>query len=252
MTTHSICILSYQRPHLLKDCIESLKRHANQSLEIIVHDDGSQDPEVYKYLLGLQQRGEISLLMLNPPGYNSGQGIALNRMFHAAKGDVIWKCDQDLIFQPGWLETVSEILDANDEASALGNEPRIGLLASFHYWHEPCDSRKTIIEQYDGWSSRTHILGSCFAVTRECWEAIGPFEERSDAFAEDWVFQVAVTDSKNFCCALPDRDIVTNQGFGPGPSTVVAYDENNQVVVSKIKKEPYWCNTGDLVANVEF
>lgn len=236
---HTLCILSYNRPVFLRQCIETAIRHADQPLEIIVHDDGSVDNEVYLLLEDFQKAGKISLLMLSPPGWNQGQGIALNRMFNAAQSDVIWKVDQDLLFQPGWLRDAETILVPNEEKSALGDEPRIGLLGSFHYWNDPCDSRKTMIEQYTGWSSRTHILGSCFAVTRECWNAIGPFEERSDAFAEDWVFQNAVTESRDFVCALPEKDFVHNQGFGPGPSTVVAYDENHQVVVSKIKKETY-------------
>lgn len=219
--------------------MESLLKNASQPVEVIVHDDGSTDPVVEATLLTLKRQGKISLLMLNAPGHNQGQGIALNRMFNAAKGDIIWKVDQDLIFQREWLDLANFIFEENDEQSALGNEPRIGLLGGFHYWHEPCDSNKTTIEEFDNWTSRTHILGSCFAVTRECWEALKPFEERSEAFAEDWDFQNRVTASKDFVCGLPNRDLVVNRGFGPGPSTIV-YEEQGEIKVTKIKNSPYW------------
>jgi glycosyltransferase involved in cell wall biosynthesis len=223
---HSLCILSFNRPEFLRECIETIISNSHKPIEIIVHDDGSKDEKVYDYLLDLQRNGKISLLMLSPRAYNQGQGIALNRMFHAAKGDVIWKVDQDLIFHKDWLAQAETILSANEN---------IGLLGAFHYWLDPCDSKKTIIEQFDGWSSRTHILGSCFAVTRKCWEQVGPFTERSPAFSEDWHFQDMVTKSEDFVCALPDNDLVHNQGFGIGPSTVV----NSTGAVEEIKMRQY-------------
>lgn len=234
---HSICVLSYQRPGFLQTCIESLLRNADEPVELIVHDDGSTDPDVRRYLYGLHEAGMVSLLMLSSIGHNQGQGIALNRMFNAAKGDVIWKVDQDLIFQPNWLRDARAILDENTPESHRG-EPLIGLLGGFHYWLDPCDSRKTMIEQFDGWSTRTHILGSCFAVTRDCWREIGPFEERWESFGEDWDFQKRVTASEHFNCALPDTDIVVNQGFGIGPSTVVVMGDSGPEP-SKIKLTPY-------------
>lgn len=208
MSHATCCVLSYNRPAFLWECLNGLLC-AGAPLELIVHDDGSSDDGVYRVLNQFRDRATI---IANPPGHNQGQGTALNRMFGMASGDPIIKLDQDLIFQPGWLGKVNGLLDKN---------PTLGLLGLFHYWHDPCDSAKTIIEQHGGWSSRTHILGSGFAVRRACWEELGPFEEHSAAFAEDWVFQNKVTASANWVCGLPDEDLVANQGFGVGPSTVV-------------------------------
>lgn len=219
-TFASCCVLSYNRPVLLRDCLDTLQ-DAGAPYELIVHDDGSSDPEPPQVVARGVNDGKISTGILNPPGHNQGQGIALNRMFGMAQGDPILKLDQDLVFSSGWLKTINELLDSNREAAARGDEPRIGLLGLFHYHHDPCDSAKTRIDQFEGWSSRTHILGSAFAVTRECWEAVGPFTTHSAAFAEDWAFQDAVTNHPDFVCALPDQDLVANVGFGIGPSTVV-------------------------------
>jgi glycosyltransferase involved in cell wall biosynthesis len=205
----SCCVLSYQRPLFLRDCLSSLA-DAGAPFELIIHDDGSTDPEVRRGLLTAVDDG--ATVTLNAPGHNQGQGTALNRMFSIAAGDPIIKLDQELIFEPGWLTKVTALMDAN---------PPLGLLGLMHYHHDPVDSAKTMIAQLEGWSMRTHILGSAFAVKRACWEQLGPFEEHSPAFAEDWSFQRKVTDSDAWVCGLPDEDLVSNQGFGIGPSTVV-------------------------------
>lgn len=221
--------------------------NAEAPLELIVHDDGSADPEVRALLNDLLNTGLVSTVILNPPGHNQGQGTALNRMFNMATGDPIIKLDQDLVFRPGWLRQVNEILDRNARDCApklptfpgsedsIAGGPRIGLLGLFHYHHEPVDSAKTRLFDHGYWQQHTHICGSGFAIPRDCWRALGPFQEHSEAFAEDWDFQMRVTESGRFACALPPEDLVDNQGFGIGPSTVVI--ANN--TVQKINMTPH-------------
>lgn len=232
MSFASCCILSYNRPAFLRTAIETLHEHAGAPLELIVHDDGSTEEHLPWRLHEYVENGLISTLITNPPGWNQGQGTALNRMFSMAKGDPIIKLDQDLIFHEGWLARVNEILANNDAAGV--REPRIGLLGLLHYHHEPVDSAKTKLGDHDGWSRHTHILGSGFALRREAWRRLGPFEEHSEAFAEDWAMQKKVTDSGRWACGLPPEDLCTNQGFGIGPSTVVVAEGT----VATIHKEP--------------
>lgn len=223
----SCCVLSFERPDFLRSGIESLLANAGHQLELIIHDDGSTDRAVYEHLRTFQQAG--ATVITNAPGHNQGQGIALNRMFKMAKGDPIIKLDQDLLYEPGWLAETVRILRENyprSQSSGMDvrrppEEPLIGLLGLLHYHHDPVASIKCKIDQHQGWQSHTHILGSAFAVRRPVWHGLGPFQEHSPAFAEDWDFQRRVTDSEGFVCGLPDRDLVTNRGMGIGPSTVV-------------------------------
>jgi glycosyltransferase involved in cell wall biosynthesis len=233
--TASLCFLSFERPEFLRTAIDTALAGVDEPVELIVHDDGSTNRDLLKYLYTIHQRGEVSSLILNAPGCNQGQGVALNRMFKMAIGDIIIKLDQDLIFQPGWLARVREIL-ADD---------RVGLLGFFKYWHDPVNWQQTIItdthllagdfrkdavgavrpmDQADlprGYSFHTHICGSAFAIRRDIWEDFGPFQERWTSFGEDWQFQKDIHDHPSFFNALPDDDLVANQGFGVGPSTVV-------------------------------
>ena len=218
----SLCMLSYNRPKFLKESLEGIEKNTRSPFELIIHDDGSTDEGVYEVLSALGKATVIT----NPEGHNQGQGIALNRMFSMAKGDPIIKLDQDLRYYPGWLLEVRRLMT---------EYPCIGLLGLLHYYHEPVDSRKTVRVRHDEWSEHTHILGSAFAMRRECWEELGPFDEHSEAFAEDYIMQVKVAESEKWKCALPKESLVENLGMGIPHSTVVEATGG----VHKIHKTPF-------------
>jgi cellulose synthase/poly-beta-1,6-N-acetylglucosamine synthase-like glycosyltransferase len=221
----SLCILSYERPDHFQKSLDSLHEHTNYPFELIIHDDGSRE-EVTQRLVD-DERREGATVIKNPPGHNQGQGAALNRMFSIAKGDPIIKLDADLIYYPGWLLETCRLLTSH---------PEIGLLGLLHYYHEPVDTRKTVIHREDDYSHHTHILGSGFALRRKCWKELGPFSEHSEAFAEDWEMQMKVTESEKWNCSLPKEDLVKNPAMGYETSTV------NKTVAGEmpqIKKGPF-------------
>lgn len=229
------CVLSYNRPAFLAQCLTTMAVNADYPLEIIVHDDGSSDEQVIDYLQRQVAGSLVSSVIFNPPGHNQGQGVALNRMFNMASGDPVIKCDQDLIFGEGWLKTAVGIFEADDDdVPDEDYDGDLGLLGLMHYAHEPVDSRKTILSERPGYSVHTHILGSAFAMRRECMEDVGPFEEHSEAFAEDNDMQLRVARHPDWVCGLPPDDLVQNVGFGVGPSTVVV----DHGVVADIHKGP--------------
>jgi glycosyltransferase involved in cell wall biosynthesis len=216
--------------------------HAGADFELIVHDDGSRDPELRRWLLQLSDEGVISTLVLNSAGHNEGQGIAMNRMAAIAKGDPIIKCDQDLVFQPGWLRTVQEVLDENRAAGSPLSAgcvygacpkpemcqvwcedapPLIGALGIFRYPVEPVRYEDMLIRDWGSWEEHKDFVGSFIAMPRQAWELFGPWGERSSAFAEDNIFKLELTAVEGWCCALTKEELAVNQGFGIGPSTVV-------------------------------
>ncbi len=230
----SLCVLSYERPEYLRDTLNSIEKKTLTPYELIIHDDGSNDPITREITRGMEMDRSLdipgSTVILNKPGWNQGQGVALNRMFHMAQGDPIIKLDSDLNFHRGWLAEVTRLMNEH---------PEIGLLGLLHYYHDPVDSKKTVIRRDDDFSIHTHILGSAFAVRRECWEELGPFSQHSEAFAEDWEFQNKVTESERWVCALPKASLVENVGMGIGKSVLVQKDGE----VHPIHKFPY------LIAN---
>jgi glycosyltransferase involved in cell wall biosynthesis len=227
----SVCVLSYERPDFLRDSIATMIERADYPLEIIVHDDGSRDPRVNALLQRLLAEGKVSTILQNPPGHNQGQGVALNRMFHLAQGDPIVKADQDLIYQDDWLSRCMGILEDNEgrrsASVAPPREPEIGVLGLFRYHAEPVNWPDMMIQTWGnwdnngGWEQVEDFVGSAMVIPREVWEAFGPFDEHSDAFAEDREFKMKVKDEGGLALALPNGDLATNIGFGVGPSTVV-------------------------------
>jgi glycosyltransferase involved in cell wall biosynthesis len=241
LTHPTLCFLSYNRPALLDRAVTTALAYADRPVEVIIHDDGSTDEIVLPLIAQLQARGLVSTYIANAPGHNEGQGVALNRMFGMATGDVIFKLDQDLVFNPNWLRRALGILERNWFVhNEDGSEPLIGLLGLLHYHHDPVDTRKMLLDRYFDWESHHQILGSGFAVPRLSWRQFGPFEERSAAFAEDNVFQLDVTETDGWACALPNeqRNLVENDSMGPGPSTIVSHDGAGGIKVTPIQDGP--------------
>ena len=231
----TICLLSYNRPEFVDMAIRTAVANADYPLEMIVHDDGS-NPETISVLWALQAEGLISTLITNPQGYNQGQGIALNRMFAMAKGDPIVKMDHDLILHPGWLGQAVETININRRES---EQPRIGALGLFKYYNEPVHHLKMHMADYPGWEEHRDFVGSAMVIPRDAWEKFGPFEERSEAFAEDHAFKMMVTAEDGWCCALTPDPLAENQGFGLGPSTVVVQTPGGDLTSRSIHTEPF-------------
>lgn len=240
----SVCVLSYERLSFLKDCLASITTVGYADFELIVHDDGSEDEELREWLFRMSQTGVISTLLMNAPGHNEGQGIAMNRMAAVAKGDPIIKCDQDMVLKPGWLKEVTEILRANHTPRlSNGNwtgcvhgqcplpehcyrdcedrPPLIGALGVFRYDHEPVRHGDMLIAKHGSWEEHRDFVGSFIAIPRAAWEVYGPWRERSESFDEDFHFKKEIAESDGWCVALTSQDFGHNQGFGIGPSTVV-------------------------------
>lgn len=244
----SCCLLSFERPEFLRTAVATLVAHAEYPLELLIHDDGSQNPEVKVVLRQLLDQGLVSTLIENPPGHNQGVGVAMNRCFSVARGEYLLKLDQDLIFEPGWLRKAVAIIDENQNIGRNDRrlpdtvEPLIGALGFFRYGAEPVRYEDMFIRDWGGgdgaWEEHQDFVGSAMMFDAQVWEEFGPFEERSAAFAEDVAFK-KLLQREGYKLALPKcGDLVQNQGFGYGPSTVVVKDENEQLTSRDIKKGP--------------
>jgi glycosyltransferase involved in cell wall biosynthesis len=220
----SLCLLAYERPGLLKHSIDAIHNTAGAPFELIVHDDGSKDPEVHRVLDMAVAKGQVSTVITNTPGHNQGVGVAINRCFKIAEGDVLVKLDADLTYRQDWLFDTLHMLKLNRYEWATGMEPQIGMLGLVHYQHHPVKDVDCRITGHSLWDEQTHILGSAFAMPRSAWKAFGPFSEYSAAFSEDWERMREITATDGWACGLPHGDILRNEQMGLGRSTVVEPD----------------------------
>ena len=231
------CLLSYNRAQFLEEAVLTLLGNANFPLELIVHDDGSTDPEVRDVLRRFVDAGSISTLIENPPGHNQGVGNAVRRMFDMAQGDPIIKLDQDLVFMPGWLEHVVGLLKRNFNLWDQMDEPRIGALGLFKYGADPVDHTKMHIKRRAGWDEVQDFVGSAIVVPRDVYEEHGPFPTHSEAFAEDVAFKTKLQEN-DLALGLTLDDLVVNQGFGLGPSTVAIPGKDGEPTSAAIQHGP--------------
>ncbi|RPJ27860.1 MAG: glycosyltransferase family 2 protein [Chloroflexi bacterium] len=93
---------------VLKVCMESMRKEAGLSFDLMVFDNGSC-PQVRDFLVKEKEEGRIQYLILAEK--NMGKGGAWNVMLAGAPGEIIAYTDSDVLFSPNWLSRSVEILE---------------------------------------------------------------------------------------------------------------------------------------------
>jgi len=193
----SIVVSAYNRPMLLRCCLESLWSNTYYPHEIIVHDDGSQQ-ETADFLYAAMRAGKIGPLIMSPADYNRGLGTSVNRAVNISEGKYIVKINGDDNFSPGWL---------GKAVRAFELFPEIGLLHLAYYdytalWNRwyPDNPRDPAIDYHTlhrETREDTEIRvvwcapGDAFMWTREFWDKVGPWRGEYDpAFGADVGFRL--------------------------------------------------------------
>jgi glycosyltransferase involved in cell wall biosynthesis len=104
MGTVSAIVPTFNRAHLVAECLESLLRQTRPLAEIIVVNDGSTDKTV-EILQGYA--GRVQVMNQN----NAGKAAALNRALAESRGDYIWICDDDDVAEPDACANLAGALD---------------------------------------------------------------------------------------------------------------------------------------------
>lgn len=96
----TIVVLSLDRLHLTRRCIESIYENSDYPFVLLIHDDGSQ-PETLSYLHDLEMTHDN--VQLSGPTARVGCAVARNIAFGQVKTDYILSLDNDMVCHPGWL-----------------------------------------------------------------------------------------------------------------------------------------------------
>jgi len=208
MTFASLVVLSYNRTRYLQDSLRTLWDCTHYPYQLIIVDDGSAT-DTQDYIYRLVRTRKVSTALFNT-GHNMGIGIQVNRGFQIARGDYLFKLDADLHYTEGWLE----------EAVSILNEPTVGCLGLFRYWHQPCYFPEELIQAHDTYHEVKDFVGSAIGITRKTWERFGPWIEEGHMFSEDVEFKTRVAVS-GLHMALPLRDLAANVGFGEQHSSLI-------------------------------
>ncbi|HEX4996834.1 MAG TPA: glycosyltransferase [Terriglobia bacterium] len=180
-TRVSVIMPTFNRPELLAAAIDSVRKQKMQNFEILVVNDAGSDIDDV-----VSRRNKSRKITTIRHGRNLGLAAARNSGIRMARGEYIAYLDDDDLFYPDHLETLTRYLDANSAPVAYTDAARA------HQSHGP-----------EGWTV-THrdvpysmdfdndqiLVGNfipvlCVMHRRKCLETVGLFDE-SLTTHEDW------------------------------------------------------------------
>ncbi|MEL7148011.1 MAG: glycosyltransferase family A protein, partial [Bacteroidota bacterium] len=106
MRFYSIVIPVYNRPDEVEELLESLTSQTNQSFEVLIIEDGSEN-DCKAIVARFQDQLKIRYFFKE----NGGQGFARNYGFERAKGDYFIVFDSDCLIPSNYFEVVDRFLD---------------------------------------------------------------------------------------------------------------------------------------------
>jgi glycosyltransferase involved in cell wall biosynthesis len=159
----SIIVLVYNRPRLTRQTLDSLwqsLRHTKIEYELIVVDNGSD--KVTKDMLKRYYDGFHCINLNQNIGIGAGKNLGVNEALY----DNLYISDNDMYFDPGWLETITQTATAFPQAKIIGafRHPYHGVITT----HE---AKGATFEQSD------QQVGSSWFFTKKTWSQYGPLLE---------------------------------------------------------------------------
>lgn len=100
----SVCLVHYNRPHLLAQALDSLRAQSYRNFEVVLVDDGSPSEEARRYLNAIEPEFAARGWKIIRQD-NSYLGAARNAAARAARGDYLLFMDDDNVARPEMLAT---------------------------------------------------------------------------------------------------------------------------------------------------
>jgi GT2 family glycosyltransferase len=205
----SVIIPTRNGLQVLRPCLASLLERTRYSdFEVLVVDNGSDDPATLQFLADLEQQGRIRVLR-DPSPFN--YSALNNRAVNQASGELICLLNNDIeVIDPGWLEELvaqalrpgvgavgARLLYPNRTLQHGGVLLGVGGVANHAHLGWPGD--------HPGYFSRAQltqemaaVTGACLLVRRSHYEAVGGLNEEQ--------LKVAFNDV-DFCLKLREQGL---------------------------------------------
>jgi GT2 family glycosyltransferase len=162
----SIVVPAYNNAGDLLECLAALARSAPADSEILVVDDASTDDT--------PARTEVAGFRVLRRSANGGPGAARNDGSRAARGEILFFVDADVVVAPDAIDRVLRTFAADAELAAVFGSydarPRDSGVIS-RYWN----LRHHFVHQHGNPNAST-FWGGCGAIRRAVFEAIGGFD----------------------------------------------------------------------------
>ena len=192
----SVCILHHNRPELLKQAIDSVVVQDYQNFEIVIADDGSDQPDAVRYIRQLASESAASgwkVLQLA----NRFRGAARNSAAREANGEYLLFLDDDNFLEP---DAISVWVNA---AIRLQSDIVTSVQFGIGQDQEVVSRDQTELVLYVGDARAYGAFKNCFGdmnclIRRDAFFAMGALNETYGFGHEDWeLFSRAVLSGFN-------------------------------------------------------
>ena len=186
----SVIVPCYNDGEYLQSAIDSVKKQTYGNIELILVDDGSDDPDTIQAVNTIDYPSLVILHTnrLRPAGARN-EGIRL------AKGKYILPLDADDMIEPEYISRAVAAMEA---------DPLLGIV----YCHADLFGEQSGPWTLPDYNLRLFLLDNCIFVTalfrREDWVRIGGFCTDYKAGMEDYDFWLSILESGKTVCQLPE------------------------------------------------
>lgn len=176
----SIIIPCYNGGHFLGALMASLAAQDFRDFEVIIVNDGSNEPETIKTLDALRTTVRV---VDQSNRYLPG---ARNTGFREARGDFVLPLDCDDLLDPSYLSQIMTVLRAApaDVGFAFTHMRLMGALEG------------TLRTRFNGFEQLfINRLPYCMLIRKSAWERVGGYDETMRDGMEDWEFNISLSEA---------------------------------------------------------
>ena len=187
----SVIMPCYNDGQYIEEALYSLRAQTYLNWELIVIDDGSDEPETLRVLEQLEEMPYVRLLHTNhvrPAG-------ARNAGIRAARGTYILPLDADDTIEPTYMEKAVRILNENPSVGVV--YCRADLFGEQSGpWYLPDYSLRAMLQD--------NIVFVTSMFRREDWERVGGFNTNLHAGMEDYDFWLSILELDREVVQIPE------------------------------------------------
>ena len=231
----SVIIPSYGQVDYTLRCLASIARaQSRTSLEVIVADNASGDPEIEKLR-------RVAGIILRENAENMGLLRSCNAAARLANGTYLLFLNNDTVLMPGAIDALVELADARSDVGLVGSKLvypdgklqeaggivwQDGSACNYGRFDDPSDPAYNYLRETD------YVTGACMLIRQSLWEKLGGFDESyAPAYYEDTDLAFRVRREGYKVLYQPRSVVVHCEGITHGTDVqkgVKAYQIRNQ------------------------
>ena len=180
----SVIVPCYNQAHYLSEALQSVLEQTYSNWECIIVNDGSPDNTEHIVKQWLEKDARFKYVYQE----NGGLPSARNFGIKSSEGDFILPLDADDILHPDYLKKLVPILQFDKSLGIVSCHTKFFSNKTTNIVGE----LKSIGTTYKDLLFENKLTASSL-YRKECWEAVGGYDESMKAGFEDWEFWLATT-----------------------------------------------------------